>query len=224
MTVREEQPEIDGIIDRLVTYLSYLVSSQCGENGVPLRWQIGFLHANYVSLLNGGTFGTELEKCFTQASDANCKLEQMAYLTKQMAKETPTGPIATTIVQATIMYSLSVECRIVAQMTFASRDDVDRMMARLRTAFDFARDLAADSVISSSYEALTNLAGSITNHLYQTALPLPRVVTFSLGKAFPALYVSNRVYYDASRWEEFIAANNVVNPMFIPRTFRGLSD
>jgi hypothetical protein len=52
-----------------------------------------------------------------------------------------------------------------------------------------------DAIDSATYQALTFLAGALTNHLATTAQPLPRMVQFHLKKNFPALKLSHRLYY-----------------------------
>lgn len=224
LSLNDQLPEIDQVLDRLCTNLSRAISSQTGVGGSDLRRQIGRVRADYPTFLREGEFGDQLLECFTLAYDASVKLQSLAYVHSKLFEEAPVGDIAASIVRAAIMFCLSTEARMIAAIEFKSRDDVDRMMAVARQAFDAARDLTAEADDPECYKQLTQLAGALTNHLYSTALPLPRLVKFTLGKPFPALYVSNRIYYKADRWEEIVDQNRIVNPVFCPREFNGLSN
>jgi prophage DNA circulation protein len=49
------------------------------------------------------------------------------------------------------------------------------------------------------------------------------MVDFSMSMSYPAVALSQRIYYDASRWEELIAENRTIHPLFMRRSVRGLS-
>jgi prophage DNA circulation protein len=52
---------------------------------------------------------------------------------------------------------------------------------------------------------------------------LPRVVQFEFNDFFPSLALANRIYQDASRYEEIAAENETINPLFVQRLIKGLS-
>jgi hypothetical protein len=223
MSLRTEQSEIEAVLFRLLDNLSLTISSRTGRAGADLRRQIGRVHDGYTDLIASGGFGIALLTCFRLAQDANVGLSGLAYVRKQLYKETPSGAITTSMVLSAITFCLSVESRIIVGMEFTSRDDVEKMMATMKVAFDTARDMAADAIDSSVYRTLTQLAGALTNHLATTARPLPRMVKFSLAKNFPALKLSQRLYYNADRAEELVAENSIVHPAFCLREIKGLN-
>lgn len=223
MSISSERKEIAAVTDRLFDSLAGMVSSKTGETGYELRRQIGDLRAFYIVYLNRGTFMSELLECFTLARNGGVTLPNFVRVREQLFAENPVGNISKTIVQASIGFCLSAESRVITGMDFESRDDVELMIKVMRIAFDTARELAADLNDSTAYQNLTFLAGALTNHLANTALEKPKIITFNLKTSYPALSLSQRVYYNADRWEEIVRENRVVHPAFCPKDFRGLS-
>jgi len=81
----------------------------------------------------------------------------------------------------------------------------------------------ADAMDQASYRALLQLRSGIVGYLTQTAQPLPRLVNFEFYQVLPTLVQAYRLYADASRADELRAENNVVHPLFAPRTGVALS-
>lgn len=223
MSINSERKEITAVVDRLLNNLSNMISSQSGQTGYTLRRQIGDMRAYSFVYLEAGTFGQELLKCFSIAREGNVKLANFVKVRENLFAENPVGPISNSIVQAAIGFCLSAESKLITAIEFSRRDDVELMIKTMRIAFDRARELAADATDSTGYQALTFLAGSLTNHLANTALKLPRLVKFELPISLPVLAASQRVYYSAERWEELVAENRIIHPAFSPKSFRGLS-
>lgn len=215
--------ETDGIVNRMLDALLATISSQVGVSGSPLRRQIGDVRAKYKKMVLAGTFPAQLLLCFMMAAEADVKLSSLAQVRTQLFSETPVFPVNQMIVQAGIVFCLSTEATLVGEIEFVSRDGVEATMAAMKVAFDAARDLASDSPDLSAYQALTKLAGAVTQQLANSARPLPRMVSFILPWSFPSLVVSQRVYYSAERSEELIAENKIPHPAFCPRELRGLS-
>lgn len=223
MSLNSERKEIAAVTSRLFDSLAGMVSSKTGETGYELRRQIGDLRAFYVVYLNNGTFMNELLECFTLARNGNVALPNFVRIREQLFTENPVGNISKLIVQAAIGFCLGAESRVITGMDFESRDDVEQMIKVMRIAFDTAREFAADMQDSAAYQTLTFLAGALTNHLANTALKKPKTVTFHVSTSYPALALSQRVYYDADRWEELVRENRIVNPAFCPKDVRGLA-
>jgi hypothetical protein len=224
MSLNSERFEIKGIVNRLMDSLSSLISSQTAKlNSIHLRKAIGDMRANYMIYLREKTFSEKLLECFTIARESEAKLAGFINVHRSLFAEKPQGQICNAIVQAAIGYCLSAESRIITGITFKSRDDAETILKSMKASFDAARDLSADAPDSDTYKALTFLSGALTNHLMTQALELPRIVKFSLKVPLPALALSNRIYYDANRWEEIIEENRIVHPAFCPREIRGLS-
>ena len=224
MSIDSEKKQIGLIVNRLLDSLMATVSSHTGTFGSALRRQIGIVRAKYMLFLGDGVFPKELEACFQAAIDAKVDLMRLGDVRRVLFAETPQkDSIASAIVQLAVVFCLSAQARLLTTTVFTSRDDVEAMMKRVKEVFDVAREMAADANNSATYQALTYLAGALTNHLAATARPLPKMVNFTMTKNLPALALSQRIYYDASRWEELVAENKVVHPLFMPREIVGLS-
>jgi prophage DNA circulation protein len=220
MTISTEQHELTEIITSICTYIAQMVK---GVDGAELRRQIGLVRVNGLQYLADKTFSTNLYNCFVTARKAPITADTVALVRYQIQQLTPTEMIAILVVESAIVYCLTSECLLITQMEFKSRDDVQNMMARMTTAFNAARDQAADRMDSLTYENLTALAGSIINHLNTSSLTLPRIVNFHYQKNWPALRMAHLIYQDTSRWDELVDENQVVHPLFMPRDVVGLS-
>lgn len=223
MSLNRESVELEGIINRLLDNMSLLVTSQTGRDGIELRHQIGKIRTNYITMISGGTFATELRACFKSALAAKVKLASLAIVHDGLFGEVPVGKFSAAVVQIAIIFCLSTESRIIAALTFTSRDDIELMLSNVRNTFDIARLLSADAPDTSAYQQLTILAGSVINHLSSVSRPLPRMVKFSLLASLPSLTLSQRLYYNAERSDEIVAENKIVHPAFCMREIRGLS-
>lgn len=223
MSINSEKKEIVPLVNRLLDNLSLTISSQTGSLGADLRYQIGKIRSSFLIMLADGTFADELLTCFNNIRDVNVKLSSLAVIHNRLFAEKPQGVIASAIVQLAVVLCLTTESRMIVKMEFMSRDDVVLMMKSMKDVFDTARDMAADAINSAVYQQLTYMAGALTNHLASTARPLPRMIKFTLPKNFPAMVLSNRIYYDPDRYEEIIAENKIVHPLFCPREIVGLS-
>jgi hypothetical protein len=211
------------VLDRLLNNLAATVSSRVIVEGAAVRRQIGIIRATYATLLDNKTFATALLTCFNGAHSAKVNLNSLGRIREALFIEVPQSYAASALIQLAIGYCLSAEARLITEMTFTSRDDVAVMMAKMKLAFDTARDMAADAQDSASYQALTFLAGALTNHLATAARPLPRMVTFNLQSTLPALSLSQRLYYQGDRSDELVAENHTVHPAFCQREIVGLN-
>lgn len=223
MSLSSEKVELKETIYRLLDNMLAMISSQTGREGVELRSSIGDVRSNYYSMIYDGTFPAKLLECFTSAKKANVKLASLVNVHQKLFEESPVGDFSTAVVQMAIVFCLSTESRIISELGFKSREDIELLIDKMKIAFDTARLLTADAPDTSAYQQLTNLAGALMAHLADVARPLPRMVTFELKAAMPALALSQYVYYEAGRWEEIVDENKVVHPLFCPRTIRGLS-
>jgi prophage DNA circulation protein len=214
--------EFEQILMRLLDNLSAATASS-GEQGAELRRKIGVMRVDFMKMINAGTFANELLTIFSLAIEANIALHGLVSVRNGLFAEAPQEQIAKALVTSSIIFCLSTETRIIVAVEFTSRDDVEVMMERMKTAFETARELAVEDKESGAYETLTYMSGSLTNHLATTARPLPRMMKFTVGMPLPALTLSNRIYYDATRWEEIVQENKTIHPAFCQREIRGLS-
>jgi hypothetical protein len=221
MSIHSETKEIDGIIDRLLHNL--VRDNQPGLPGAALRRQCGIVLAHHIDQMYEGTFGENLLACFTAAVETKIQLPSLVFVHEQLFLEEPVGEIASALVLAAVLFCLATESRLIIKMEFTSRDDVQMVMDESKETFDLARQLTADRGDSGPYQTLNALAGSLTQHLTTIARPLPRMISFTLATHYPALALSQRIYYTAERWEEVYAENKPVHPLFCQRVIVGLS-
>lgn len=222
MSVSTEEPELRIIIDHICGYLAGLISAE-GQQDAKLRRQIGDLRAHGIEYLQDKLFGTKLWDCFDIARGLNITADRVAYVRLQIYNETPVGMIAILLIETAIIYCLTTESIFITKQSFRSSNDAQTMMKRMKTAFDQARDQAADRMDSATYQNLTYLSGSLINHLSRTALQLPRLVQFQFQANMPSLWLSQLLYQTASRSDELLDQNKVVHPLFMPLDIVGLN-
>lgn len=222
MTVQSEQDELRGIIDRLCDALFTIIPLK-GESGSDLRRKIGILRVDAFKMLLDRTFANSLLDIFTSARLASIGLDSIAYVRGILMAEAPVGEVSTRVVQTAIVYCLGFECRVISNTEYSSQNDVEDVIARMNDAFMKAREMAADAMDSASYQQMTALAGSLMNHLASVSRQLPRVIKFSFNDYLPSLTIANRIYQDASRYNEVAAENKTIHPLFVQRDIIGLS-
>jgi hypothetical protein len=224
MSLDTESRDLLLLINRICGYMGMMINAWDDPVSASLRRQLGDLRANAITYLTDNTFGTELFNCFVTArSLPSITYDRVAMVRQQIYNEQPTAMVATLVVETSILYCLTTESILISAATFKSRSDIEDLIVVMKTAFDAARDQAADRFDSLTYQNLTYLSGSLLNHLSYTALQLPRIVNFSYQASFPSLYLVNLIYQDASRSDELEDENKVVHPLFMPLNIIGLS-
>jgi prophage DNA circulation protein len=223
MSISSEKLELITLINNICDYISGMAIAAKTDQAALLRQQIGDMRANGLVYLNDQTFGTELLNIFATIRTLGVTTQMVAAVRQQIMAENPVGLISILVVETAIIDCLTTECILITQIAFKSQNDVEIMMQVMKTAFDAARDQAATNMDSATYQTLTYLAGSIISHLNQTALVLPRVVLFDYQASLPSLYLANLIYQDTTRSDELIVGNQVVNPVFMPRSIMGYS-
>lgn len=194
-----------------------------GRVGGQLRRTIGDTKASAVASLRDGVAGAGIAACFMAATAAGATLASYDSVRKSIALERPLFAPAIAVTTATLRLSLIETSRVLAGIEFKSRDEIDRVGLLINVAFDPAETQAADDHDAQVYRAIVALHAAVARHLAQTARPLPRMVRYSFPRRFPALYLANRIYADATRSDELIEENNVVHPLFCAQDLRALA-
>jgi prophage DNA circulation protein len=220
--IRSDANEAQGIVDRMLAMLlSYIPSS--GAVGSDARTAIGDARANAYTLICADAFGPALQECFDQAQQAGIRWDQLEAVREQVAQETPVSLGAVLIQNAGIKSCLATMAINISGLTFVSRDDVETIKTALFQPFMDAEEIAADEMDQATFQSLITLHGAITNHLVQTALPLPKMMNYRFYKVLPSLVVAYKLYSDASRCDEVVAENKIVHPAFCPLMGEALS-
>jgi hypothetical protein len=215
--------EATSILMGMLSDLLASVPSEAGLTSADLRQQVGALMATANTAIRTGALATPLWGCFEAARIAGATLDGMDRVRQDLLLQNPQSNPAMAVVDAGVTFALAEDAKIITTLTFVSRNQIDTMMDRMQAAFEPAIETAADSLDSASYQTVLALYGSVTNYLATTQLPLPRIVTYQMGQAVPALWLANYIYGDGSRYDELIAENFVVHPAFMPRTISALS-
>jgi prophage DNA circulation protein len=123
-----------------------------------------------------------------------------------------------------MQFSLVMQARIIATMTFVSREDVDAMMLTMNAVFEPAEEFAADATDDPSvFQSMVALHSAVTRNLIALARPLPRVIQYRFTERMPSLVLANRIYADARRADELRMENKTVHPAFMQSSGRCLS-
>jgi prophage DNA circulation protein len=147
----------------------------------------------------------------------------LRYIHNKTSTEIANSVGAQLIKNSIIYITLAHTARVLADVQFTSRDDVNYMREMVNTAFDAAEEQAADEMAQESYRALIELRSSMIYFLTETARPLPRMLAWEFSQVMSTLILAQRLYYDASRADELREENHIVHPAFCPRVGRALS-
>ncbi|MCP3471428.1 hypothetical protein NLM33_18800 [Bradyrhizobium sp. CCGUVB1N3] len=219
---RTDANEAAPLVDRMLAHLLSFVPAK-GRPGIDARTAIGDTRANAYKLLIGDAMGPPLDNCFDQACQAGVSWQQLEKVRSQIVQEKPVSLGAVLLQNAGIRLCLATEAHIIAGMAFVSRQQVDAIKAALFQPFMDSEEVAADDMDQMTFQSLITLHGAISNHLVQTALPLPRMLNYQFSKPLPSLVMAYKLYSDASRADELRDENKIVHPAFCPMLGEALS-
>ncbi|RXG91593.1 hypothetical protein [Bradyrhizobium zhanjiangense] len=220
--MRHDANEAAPIVDRMLAQLLATVPSK-GRAGSDARTAIGDTRAKAYKLCTDDTLGPPLDECFDLARQAGSTSAQINYVREQIELENPATLGGALVMNAGIRLCLATQCRIIAGMSFVSRQDVDALKKQLLQPFRDAEEIAADEMDQMSFQALIALHGTVTNHLVATARPLPRMLNYQFFEPLPSLVMAYKLYDDASRCDELRTENKIVHPAFCPMVGQALS-
>ena len=212
----DEANEVLGIIRRIGPVVLSSAINPTGTVGTALRRAVGMLVADR-DLTDPQSFCFAFNVCVDLARHCEATLVTMDRVRKAALAETPLGLPAVGCVMDIVRLTLAMEARIVAYMTFRSREEADAIAEQMNAAFEETAEIAADDLDTATYIALTRLLGDVTQHLADRGRQLPRVIAYSFGAVMPSLRMAQRAYADPSRHQELINENHVVHPAFMPR-------
>jgi hypothetical protein len=220
--------QVESATDLLVGFVNAVLRSipDTSTDVAQTALQLGAqLRANATNIIRGNTLGTLLNNFLLAADAAGATYGGIEEARKYLMSFSGSPQVFTQIVmRSALVMTLGLESKIISRMTFSTQAQAQTMVMAVQTMFDDAKAIGIDTIDALVYENLIALAGAIMNHLATTALQLPRYVEYRSGLPMPSLYLANRVYGDASRFEEIERENGVINPAFCPRTLRVLSD
>jgi hypothetical protein len=222
MMEKPDAIEAEGIVQRLLANLLGCITDKA-QAGIQAKMVIGWVAANARMLLYYDQMGLPLDTCFDAVRQAGCDLPHMDEIRVLLDVETPTTLGATMIRDRSIMFALCQQGKIISNMTFVSRQDVDDLINAIQIPFNAAEEVAADTMDQMDYQGIIELRAAIVNYLVSTSRPLPSMLTYQFAKPLPSLVISHRLYGDASRYDEIRAENKIVHPAFCPVVGQALS-
>jgi prophage DNA circulation protein len=219
---REDAKEAVPIVDRALTELLSWTPAR-GRPGAEVRNLIGRLKARLEELLAADLIGPPLDQCFDLARRSGITRGQMAQVRLAMTDYNPTTVGAIVIKNSLVQLSLATEGHILANMSFATRMEVELLLADMNTAFLAAIETVADTLDSMTYRVLVQLHAAVVHFLTETGRPLPRMMRYQFAGTMPSLVMAHRLYGDAGRADQLRLENKVIHPAFMLRTGRALS-
>jgi prophage DNA circulation protein len=187
-----------------------------GRAGVDVRTAVGDTRAHARKLCTDDALGPPLDNCFEQARAAGVTWQQLETVRRSVDAEVVTTLGGALVKNCGVRLCLAVIAEIVAATEFVSRQQVDTIKSLLQQPFLDAEEVAADNMDQMTFQTLISTHGALTNHLVQTALPLPRMLQYKFFSVLPSLVLSYRLYDDASRCDEVRDENKIVHPAFCP--------
>lgn len=170
-----------------------------------------------------GGAGAVLAACFEAARMAGAPATFFSRIRAVAEGQAQAHAATQVIVSLAVRLALAAEAQALAETTFASRDDVDAALSRLRPAFESVIDATMAARESEAHKAFGQLYAAVVSDLTARARRMPRVVVYRMGLSLPALALANRLYGDAGRSGELAAENKVVHPLFMPVQGRALA-
>lgn len=223
MNKHDARVEAAPLLARTLTTLLAAVPSKVGREGSDVRRAIGDLLAHALPLLQNDEAGEPMSLCFDTAYKAGVSMIKFNEVIDQTVAESPVTVGGILTKYCLIQFGLSAISRVIADMVFESRQDVDRVRTAISDTFTLIEEAAADDMDSESYIVLVKLHAALMNHLVETARPLPRLITFRFNNPLTTIVASYRLYDDASRGDDIRAENKVVHPAFLRPEGKALS-
>lgn len=219
---KQDSVEASLIVNRMLTSLLAWAPTR-GRAGSDLRTAIGDTIANSQTLCLQDKIGAVLANCFDLARICGIILPQLGKVRTGILSENPVTLGAILIKNVSVGICIATEAHVLADTTFVSRDDSEKVKATFNDVFNQFEEVAADDMDQMSYQATVNLHAAITFFLVETARPLPRMIGYRFAQPIPSLYAAYRLYNDAGRADELRNENHVVHPAFSPMKGRALS-
>lgn len=194
-----------------------------GLEGADLRSAVNDIKGRMMQLLQGDALGDPVANCFDLAYQTGISLAQTEQVRRVANSYNPVLLGALMIRDSLIQFALVTQSRIIAFMTFVSREDVDKVKAMFSESFDVVEESLADRMDAMTYRSVIELHAAISFFLVETARPLPRMLNYRFNQHLPTLVMAQRLYYDASRADELLKENKIVHPAFSPRSGHALS-
>jgi prophage DNA circulation protein len=220
---RRDADEAAALLQRALAALLAVPGDMSTTAAATLRRDADGLGAEAGMRVRAGNLGQRLASCFETARAAGGTFDGFEAVRAAIMLEEPQGQPAVAVHAACLRLVLAQQALVISDGTFTSREDVDRILARVNAAFEASIDFAADNSDGLTYQSLIILHAAVVRDLQDRSRPLPRMVAYGFGRSFPALVLANRLYGDAGRSDELIDENKSLHPLFMSQSIRALS-
>ena len=220
--LRADAAEATDLLQRLCVNLAAIIPDK-GLPGSAARTALGDLRANAMTMLQNDVAGDPLNSCFDLVRQTGSSLGQFQWVANELAAENTTLLGATLTRDYSIQMCMAQQGLIIAAMDFVSRSDVEAVISSIQEPWSDAEDSAADTMDPMVYRALISLHAAVINHLVVTERPLPEMLSYQFNDVLPSLVISQRLYGDASRYDQIRQENQIVHPLFCPAQGRALA-
>jgi prophage DNA circulation protein len=219
---RQDALEAAPLVQRLCVNLASTISSK-GVDGANARTALGDLEANALILLRSDMIGQPLDNCFDLVRQTGVLFETLDWVRSTLMLETPVTLGANLTRDYSEQLCLAHEALIVSEMVFTSREDVETVISEIQGPFADSEEIAADTMDAMVYRSIVELHAAIINHLVVTERPLPEMLVYQFYEPLPTLIIAQRLYGEASRYDQIRDENKIVHPAFCPTIGRALS-
>jgi prophage DNA circulation protein len=211
----DEADEVLGIVQRIGPVVLSTTITPPPAVGTALRRAVGMLVID-LNMVHLPTFAYAMAVCLDLARLGNATLLTVDRVRKAALEEKPLKLPGIMTADAIVRLTLATEARIIGEMDFRSREQVEVIATAMNEAFTQTEEVAADNLDQGTYMALIELHGAVVSHLSDRGRQLPRVISYDYHMVMPALRMAQRAYAEATRYQELITENNVVHPAFMP--------
>jgi len=194
-----------------------------GRAGSDLRTAVGILRAQALVLIQTDSAGGPLDKTFSLARACGITQKQLSFVRNNALALQPKTLGATLIKNVIVNMALAHEGRVIADMLFTNREDVETLKTQMNDVFNIVEEVAADDMAQESYISLVRLHAAVVFFLIETARPLPRMLRFRFAAPLTTLVMAHRLYTDSGRADELRNENRVIHPAFALPYGRALS-
>jgi prophage DNA circulation protein len=198
-------------------------NDQKGSTGSDLRRACGDLKAFAEQYISTGAIASKLASAFVLARTTGATVSEFNRLRETILALTAVSLTAVTIKNVCVWFSLQQMSLGIVDETFTSREDVDKIRDAVNIAFNQAEESAADEMALVPYKTLIALHAAVVFHLYETARPLPQMLSYKFFSGMPTLLISQRLYDTGARADELREENKIIHPAFAAREGKALS-
>jgi hypothetical protein len=146
--------------------------------------------------------------------------ETLTPITPSGQRETANSAVLATAVRTAA--AASYGAALVAR-EYTIRREVVAARATSATVFDAVLQDISVNGGNELFEAMTDIAGSVAQHMTVLLTELQPVLIVESGVSLPSLYWAQRIYGDASRAQELSSLNRVKHPSFMPFRFEAIA-